>query len=258
VTLASVGVVAAVLADLVHEVAGHLLAGLLAGDHIRRLSSVGLQTVGPIDRLLSAAGTCANLLVGAVSAISLARPRGAHTGTWSHFLLLFAAFNLFNSGYLVSSGISQRGDWAVIISQASPPWLWRTLLILIGVGLYWVTTVWLGWQLECRFGGAGISRGQWCKLLLGPYLAATAVMVTASAFNPYGAYLILVSGFAASAVLSSGLLAAGAHIPVSRVRASTAVHAVRVAWLLAALIVGGLFIAVLGRGICLDCTMTRR
>jgi hypothetical protein len=253
VTLASLGVVAAVLANLVHEIVGHMLVGLLAGDRMTRLASVELQTAGPVDRLLSAAGTCTNLLAGTVTLCLLGRPRGARAGTATYFLLLFAAFNLFNSGYLVFSGIAQQGDWALVIARFSPPRLWRAVLILSGVALYWLSTAWVGWQLEHRFSAIGITRGQWCKLLLVPYLAAAAVIIVASIFNPYGASLILTSGFGASAVLNCGLLAAGAHVPVSGgARAAAGSRPLSFPWLIAALIVGGLFIAVLGPGITLE------
>jgi hypothetical protein len=87
-----------------------------------------------------------------------------------------------------------------------------------------------------------------------PYLAAAAVIMIASVFNPYGASLILTSGFGASAVLNCGLLAAGAHVPVSREQPGAAgpSRPLNLPWLLAALVLGGLFIAVLGPGIPLD------
>jgi hypothetical protein len=253
-TLACLGIVAAVLADLVHEIAGHMLVGLLAGDHMTRLSSVGLQTKGPVDRLLSAAGTITNVLAGAATLGFMKHRRGSSTSTWAYFLLLFAAFNLFNSGYLVWSGIAVEGDWAVVIAKVSPPWLGRAVLIVAGVALYWLSTAWIGWQLERRFGTAGITRGQWYKLLLVPYLTAAAVMITASIFNPYGGVLILISGFGASAMLNYGLIAAGGHVPVNpRQRGDLArSRPVNVLWLLTALLVGSLFIAVLGPGIPLE------
>jgi hypothetical protein len=254
-TLACLGIVAAVLADLVHEVAGHMLVGFLDGDHMTRLSSVGLQSQG-IDRLLSAAGTSANVLTGAVTLACLRHPRGAPTRTGTYFLLLFAAFNLFNSGYLVWSGIALQGDWALVIGDVSPPWLGRAVLIVAGVALYWLSCVWIGWQLERRFGTAAITRGQWYKLLVVPYLTAAAVMVGASLLNPYGSILILISGFGASAVLNYGLIAAGGHVPVSRSAADAAARTrpVNISWLLAALLAGGLFIGVLGPGIALGHT----
>jgi hypothetical protein len=124
------------------------------------------------------------------------------------------------------------------------------------VALYWLATAWVGWQLEGRFGATGITRGQWCKLLLAPYLAAAIVIMVASIFNPYGAILILTSGFGASAVLNCGLLAAGGHVPVRDPRVAPAPKSrpLNLPWLLAALILGGLFIAVLGPGIPLEHT----
>lgn len=253
-TLACLGVVAAVLANLVHEIAGHMLVALLSGDHMTRIASVGLQTAGPVDRLHLVAGTLTNLAAGALTLGALTRSRRAPAGTRVYFLLLFAAFNLFNSGYLVFSGITQQGDWAQVITELSPPWLWRAVLVLSGVALYWLATAWLGWQLEGRFGSAGITRGQWSKLLLAPYVAAALVIMAASIFNPYGAILILTSGFGASAVLNCGLLAAGGHVPVRDPRVGPVPQSrpLNRPWLLAALILGGLFIAVLGPGIPLE------
>jgi hypothetical protein len=74
-TIASIGIVASVLGDLTHEVLGHMTVGLFSKARMTILASVGLQTVGPSDTVLSAAGTVANVLVGAAALLFLLRRR---------------------------------------------------------------------------------------------------------------------------------------------------------------------------------------
>jgi len=258
ITVACLGILAGALADVTHEVLGHTTVALLAGDHVTLLSSVGMQTRGEPDRLMSAAGTGANLLVGTATMLFLHQRPRAPTDAGAYFLLLFAVFNLFNAAYLVFSGLLQQGDWATVIAGLSPLWLWRGLLVLAGVVLYRAATLWAGRVLASRFSTRGITRGQLHKLLLVPYLSAAVVMIAASIFNPFARNLILISGVGASLGINWGLLRAGSRVLTGPGEASRANNPVKLVWVAAALIVGGLFVAVLGPGICLDCTVSQR
>ena len=62
-TLAAVGVVAHVCADVSHEVLGHGVVCLLTGGKMTLLTSVFFRTE-PLSRLVAAAGPCANLITG--------------------------------------------------------------------------------------------------------------------------------------------------------------------------------------------------
>jgi hypothetical protein len=73
-TLAAIGALACIAADMVHEAVGHGTASLLMSDPILSLSTVAIQNASP-SRFVSAAGTTANLIVGVLSLLFLRRVR---------------------------------------------------------------------------------------------------------------------------------------------------------------------------------------
>jgi len=123
-TVVAVSVVAYAACDLVHEALGHGVACLFI--HSVRpisISSVALQMDG-VSRAVAASGTVANLLVGLGVLIALRFAHRFTAGTF--FAWLLAATDLMNAtGYLVFSGITNIGDWAVVIRNGSPLWAWR-------------------------------------------------------------------------------------------------------------------------------------
>jgi hypothetical protein len=110
--------------------------------------------------------------------------------------------------------------------------------------------------MASTFGDSGLSRRQLRRLILTPYLSGAAVMTLAAVFNPFSWTLILISGLGASLAANGGFLFAGRRIRTSEdSQVDTIVRAFNMPWLITALIVGGLFVGVLGPGICLnDCT----
>jgi hypothetical protein len=256
VTLASIGIVASVLGDLTHEVLGHMTVGLFSKSRMTMLASVGLQTVGAPDTILSGAGTLANVLVGGGALWLLVRCRTRLRATTSYFLLVFGAFNLLNTIYLVYSALAKQGDWASVISELAPEWFWRSLLGASGIVLYRLSVVSVQRVMASTFGDSGLSRRQLRRLILTPYLSGAAVMTLAAVFNPFSWTLILISGLGASLAANGGFLFAGRRIRTSEdSQVDTIVRAFNMPWLITALIVGGLFVGVLGPGICLnDCT----
>src|SRR5579863_7882316 len=120
VTVASVGAVAMVLADMVHEVVGHGTACLLTGNRILSLSTVAIQTAAP-SRFVSAAGTVANCIVGSLSLLAFGRLKNLTPSAC--FFWLFGLFNVMNLGYPVASAAMNSSDWARVIADLSPSWL---------------------------------------------------------------------------------------------------------------------------------------
>ncbi len=248
VTVIAIGVVACVGADMVHEALGHGIASWLTGDRILSISTVALQNA-EASRLVSAAGTLANVVVGAISFLLLRRIK--RWSSWSCFLWLFGAFNLMNSGYFVVSAALNSGDWANVIYGLSPAWLWRCLLGAVGVLFYAASILWTAQLMRRMVDHRMVITSSVAQLVLPAYLAGGAVMTVASFFNPISPSLILMSGIGASFGLNAGLLLvtglvnrsvgadaeAGNFLPMS------------VGWVVLAVIVGGTFIAVLGPGI---------
>lgn len=247
-TLASVGIVACVSADLVHEVLGHGIAALLTGDRILSLSTVAIQNV-TANRFVSAAGTLANCLVGAIALLLLRRAERLTPA--AYFVWIFGAFNLLNSGYLVVSALLNSGDWANVIAGLSPPWVWRCALGITGAALYAfsvrVTARSIGRLTERR--KSGLAEIQ--RLVVPAYLAGGTVMTIAAIFNPISPSLILLSGAGASFGLNAGLLFVPAMVARNQRSQSilTEHMPMSLLWLGLAAAFGGIFVAVLGPGI---------
>ncbi|MGH8200783.1 MAG: hypothetical protein ACREVO_10535 [Steroidobacteraceae bacterium] len=253
-THSAIGIVACALADMTHEALGHVTVAWLLGVRITVLATVGMQTIGS-SRLVSAAGTMANLLVGVLALVLFTRI-GRRTN-WTLFLWLFAAFNLMNSAYLVFSALAQSGDWMTVISALHPSWAWRCLLGLAGVILYSASVSWLARSMSRLVLMRQVALAELHYLVLSAYLSGGAIMTLASVFNPFSPKLILISGIGASYVISAGLLfipsrvkrrvAAAAEIELPE--NSAAPTSPSISWVAAAIVVGLIFVAVFGPGI---------
>lgn len=247
-TVTSIGIVACVSADLVHEALGHGTAAWLTGDRILSLSTVATQNA-TANRFVSAAGTSANCMIGAFALLLV---RGVKRLTSStYFLWIFGAFNLLNSGYLVASAVLNSGDWANVVAGLSPPWLWRCALGLLGAILYVFSIRWAASSMIRLVGSGNVALSDMRGLVWCAYLAAGAVMTIASVFNPISPSLILLSGAGASFGLNSGLLflpgivASGARTQTPAIRPIP----FSFPWLAFALVFAGIFIVVLGPGV---------
>jgi len=252
-TVVSVAVVAYAACDIVHEALGHGLACWLLPDvRALSLSTIGLQT-DESSRVVAAAGSLANLVVGLVAVMWFRRGRGFDAGRY--FAWLFATLNLFNAtGYLVFSGVLDFGDWAVVIGGIEPHWLWRVVLIGAGLALYTAVI-----RFAARALAGLVERGDLAlrdipRITLPAYVAGGLLLVAASVLNPVGPELILASG------ASTGF---GAMVGLTLVRrfvdsrspgtvASAPGAGSSRGWIVCAAIVAVVFIAILGRGVALS------
>lgn len=112
-TTVAVAITAYALCDLVHEVAGHGLAALMIpGVRFVSLSTVALQTTRD-SRMVAAAGSIANVVVGAAS-LGLFHRSSRFTAS-ECFLWLFGSLNLLNgSGYPLYSAVSRPQHISVV------------------------------------------------------------------------------------------------------------------------------------------------
>jgi hypothetical protein len=233
---------------MVHEALGHGIAALLTGDRILSISTVALQNASA-SRLVSASGTAANCIAGAVSLLLLSRVKALSAS--AYFLWLFGAFNLFNSGYLVASSITGSGDWANVIAGLRLEALWRILLAALGVAVYVFAVRWLVRSLLPFCENGELALPDVGRLVFPAYLTAGLIMTVASFFNPIGPSLILPSGIAPSFGLNAGLLLVP-QIVAQHARnrpIATRSMAFSKLWLIAAIAATTVFIAVLGPGI---------
>jgi len=247
-TVASIGIVACLAADMVHEALGHGTASLLTHDPILSLSTVAVQNAVP-NRIVSAAGTSANCFVGALSFLLLRR--ATTFSSRACFLWLFGAFNLLNSGYLVVSAFTSNGDWANVIFNLSPAWLWRCVLGLAGAIVYYFSVRWAVILMVRLVERTGVALADLWRLILPAYISGGIVMTIAAVFNPISPSLILLSGAGASFGLNAGLLFVPGFVSENARTQSIEPHPLRLSlfWLFLALLSAGFFIAVLGPGI---------
>jgi hypothetical protein len=248
VTAAAVGIVACVVADMVHEALGHGTASWLAGDPILSISTVATQNA-IASRFVSAAGTTANCIVGALSLLAFGRAKRLTPGALC--LWFFGAFNLFNTGYLIVSALLGNGDWANVIAGYSPAWLWRSILGAAGAVLYVYAVRWTVRSMIPFVERGEIDLPQLRQSILAAYLGGGAVMTLASVFNPISPGLILLSGAGASFGLNAGLLFVPAIVAANARGTPAAGRAMPLSlvWVASAVVVGGAFVAVLGPGI---------
>src|SRR6202035_5068599 len=125
-----------VLQDVLHEGLGHGVTAWLSGARQVTMSTVALQS--DIEtRWVSANGTLVNLFFALIFWLLLLKPE-RYRPTTRYFLVLAMAGNLFTgTGYFFFSGVTNFGDWAAVIAGLHPQWLWRALLIVVGVASYY-------------------------------------------------------------------------------------------------------------------------
>jgi hypothetical protein len=247
-TLASIGVIACVAADMVHEALGHGTVSWLTHDTILSISTVALQNAFP-SRAVSAAGTAANFVIGAFALLSVRHFR--RFTAWAYLLLLFGAYNLMNCGYLVVSAALNSGDWANVIAGMAPAWLWRSGLALMGVVLYILTIRWVRSLFAGLIERGEIAQGDLRRLVVPAYLAGGIVMTLASVLNPISPWLIPLSGAGASFGLNWGLLLLPGMLPGEGGRREEVATTIAFSWpwIAAALAVAGIFVGILGPGL---------
>ncbi len=217
-TVAAIAVVAFALCDLVHEILGHGLAVLLVpGVQALSLSSVALQT----------------------------------TPT-TYFLWLFGAVNLLNGcGYPLYSAILGSGDWEVVVRGLEPALGWRIGLGLTGAAAY-ASTVWMSaTELALLVESALMSSIEIPGLVFLAYVVGSSLLVAASALNPIGPSLILLSGVSSGFAAMAGLTAIPKLVEnqVGQRARGAAVFSFSAGWVGAGLVVAIVFTTVIGRGI---------
>jgi len=250
-TVCAISLIAAALANVLHEGVGHALIALLTGAQSGVVSTVAWS--GAYDsRLVAAGGTLVNLAAALVLWILLRAAKGAPAET-RYFLLLGFAFNVFaGTGYFLFSGVTNFGDWQVVIAGTHPYVLWRVLLVIGGAGLYYGAVRMVGAGLVRYVGVALDEPGRFGKLTWIPYFSGVALLAAGGLLNPVGMQLVWESALPAAAGAGSGLVWMRYYIPKRTIpeRGSPVVSR-SYTWVASAAIVTLAFIFVLGRGITL-------
>jgi hypothetical protein len=250
-TVTGISLLAGMLADLLHEGLGHGALALITGAQSGVLTTVAWSSAFD-SKLVAAGGTLANLAAGIVFWIALRSAKRASVQL-RFFLLTSAAFNLFaGTGYFFFSGVTNFGDWAVVIVDLHPHWLWRTLLVVVGMAAYYISVLVVGIGLVRYVGVPRAEPRRLRRLTFIPYFSAALLLAAGGLLNPIGIQLVWQSALPGAAGAHSGLLWLRYYIPrktVPEVRSE--VIGRTYVWIIVAAIFSLVFIFVLGRGITL-------
>jgi len=257
-TIAAIAVLAYSLANIVHEGLGHGGACILLGARPTMFNAVFFNydettASDTVQRLISAAGSIVNVIVG-LPIVAFLRRRRALAPPLRYFLWLFAAVNLLTAfGYLLYSGVGGIGDWARVIQGAEPALLFRLVMSAVGAWLYFILAPrllmpaldpFLGLDPAGRPGRAKV-------LMLLPYFVGAATLVVAGILNPLGMRIVLISAAAAS-LGGTSLLAwyhAKPRTPSDLAQDPPLGLARSWGWIAASAVVLAVFVFVLGPGI---------
>jgi len=247
--ITAISIVALMLSTMLHEGVGHGAVAMLTGTTSGTLSTVAWSSASD-SKLVAAGGTIINLIAGFLFWLAL---RASHNASPQirFFLWSTAAFNLFTgTGYFFFSGVTNFGDWTLVIAGHHPYWLWRVLLIVIGMAAYYVAMLAIGTSLV-RFLGVPLDDiARFRRLTWIPYFSAIAIEVIAGLRNPLGLPLIFESALPATAGANCALLFLIYYLPKSTTPGPNAQPIARsYPWIIlsAALALG--FILVLGPGV---------
>jgi hypothetical protein len=251
-TVCAISVLAAMLASVLHEGVGHAAIALLTGAPSGILTAVAWSSEYD-SRLVAAGGTLVNLAAAGLSMALLRGAKGASVRT-RYFLLLSMAFNLFDgTGYFFFSGVTDFGDWSRVIEGMNPHWLWRGLLVVIGVAAYYGAVLIVGRGFVRDLGIPTGDRSRLRRLTLLPYLSAIGIVGLAGALNPISIRLVWQSALPATAGANSGLLWFHHYLPkeIVPLRAGEEISR-NYRWISVAVVAALVYVVIVGHGMTLS------
>jgi hypothetical protein len=198
-SIAAIGIVAFILANVAHEAGGHGVACLLVGGVPQEVSTAhfrcgtdGVSALG--DKLISAAGTFANVFAAMIFWLVFRSKRIA-APSLRYFCWFAMSGNLFvAAGYPLFSGAIGVGDWVAVVSGWQPIWLWRVLLTLSGAALYLLAVKFSLNEMATLIGSDSPGRiSRAFRLCVIPYLAGCLIASAGSLLNPIGAFVVFTS-----------------------------------------------------------------
>jgi hypothetical protein len=241
-TIISMAVISSALATLLHEGAGHGVMAWLRGDIPTELTSNHLSSLHP-DKWVDAGGTLVNLFAGTCSL--LASNNAGNRANFRYFLWIFAALNLLpGAGYFLFSGIFGFGDWYQVIRDLPHQVTLRTGMTLFGALLYLLVVGLLAITVRPFV----TERSTYNTVGRLPYYASCLFSCAAGALDPLGLQFFFVSTVPAAFGGSSGLMWADSLMPRAPANRELVVRPQPV-WWIAAVLLGTVYIVVIGRGI---------
>jgi hypothetical protein len=189
VTVVAIAAIAMSLNVAFHE-GVHALTCVAVGGQLQEYSALYADCDSPTvwqRKMVSGSAPVGNLLAGTALWVVLRRS-GRRAPETRFFIWLLMLMNWFYGAcYFVFSGVTNIGDWAAVIDGWEPSWVWRALLIVAGIPLFFFF-VWLGLlEFGKMVGGEGDEQiGRANKLWVLSYVTAAGVVLIAGFFCPYG------------------------------------------------------------------------
>jgi hypothetical protein len=141
-----------------------------------------------------------------------------------------------------------------VIEGLNPHWMWRTLLVAVGVASYFAAVIAVGKSFVQDLGIPRDDATRLNKLSLLPYISAIVIVGLAGLMNPISINLVWQSALPATAGAHSGLFWFRHYIPkAAKPEVPPAFVTRSYRWVVPAAVCGLLFIIVLGHGL----TLTR-
>ncbi len=252
-TILSVAIAAHVLANILHEGAGHGGVCLAVGGRPLFLSTVNMDCSAG-GRLVTAGGTLMNFAAAALFFV-LGRRTTAAAPVWKYFFWLSMTVNLLAAaGYFLFSGLGGFGDWDEFVQGLSPQWAWRIAMTAFGTAAY-LLAVWVSLRELRRLIGSDRRRRylRAVELSRAPYFAGGILACLAGSLNPAGWILVALSAAASTFGGTSGLLwmvqcLKGGMIPLGSEPEPAPIQR-SWGWIVTAAVGACVFIAVLGPGL---------
>jgi hypothetical protein len=218
-TVIAIAAIAGLVANQLHEGAGHGGACLALGRPVREWGAFYLdcdtKSAPPaVGRLVAAAGSTMNLLT-AIVAAAMKRATPATMPRARFFWWLLFAFSGFDwAGYYLFSGVSGIGDWGQdgVFAGVRGWALWRIALAVGGGLLYWAWAIVAMRRLATLTGADDVGRRHARLLCWTSYFALGCIAFVIGLMNPKGVYILLASAVASSFGGPSGLLWAPFYI----------------------------------------------
>lgn len=214
-TLIAISALAYILEVALHEHLGHAGACVLLGSRPLELGAFYINCdnagLGPGGaRWVALAGPLMSLLTGLVSFRLLPLFTKSPIAWYFTWLLGCVGF-MTASGYPLFSGVSGLGDFGTTpdgaLYGASPEWLWRGTLALVGGGSYFLVVRYCARVLDPKISGAGKERIRRARLItLTSYLTGAVLYLLIGLLNPYGIVIVATSALASSMGGTSGFL----------------------------------------------------
>lgn len=212
-TVIAIAAIAGLVANQLHEAAGHGGACLAFGRHVREWGAFYLdcdtQGARPaVGRLVAAAGSTMNLVTAIVAAAMKRATPATMPRARFFWWLLFAVSGFDWAGYYFFSGVSGIGDWGQdgVFAGVRGWGLWRVLLGLGGFVLYWAWAIVAMRRLAKLTGADDAGRRQARLLSWTSYFTIGCVAFAIGLMNPVGWFILLASAVASSFGGPSGLL----------------------------------------------------